>query len=163
MKIYIENYPLEKISKKRSFLTDYLVNKKEYIQVFSQEGIFIINMNQENSIDQINVVKEEPAVVTKNYYENYHVWVDHSEIKKEKVYQIPFHHVYEPTIIFCYSLHKKSPIQLMIQAQATCKNNLLDHSESLLITDFYFEILGENNINSPMIKENLIEFLSLLN
>ena len=178
MRIYIENYDPKNItnimlSKK---LEDYFRNKKSFIEIYSDEGIYNIennkiyklkyNNNNENIKKIINFFKEKETA-------RYNLIIDYSQIEKEECFQISTNHISRKIEIFKYSLCEKSNIELIIKGNYVNKeielesglaNHYLsnDKYKNFEIFDFYFNVKREMDINDINLRDDIIFFTDIL-
>ena len=87
MKIYIENYHPSKLIKKMENLDIYFISKQEVVEIYCDEGIYLINQNNcyKFIVSNENVVNKSLNGV--NYL------IDDSVITKINGYQIPPDHI----------------------------------------------------------------------
>ena len=142
MKIYFENYKLNKNIKKG--LDIYFIYKN--INFYSNEGIFLINNKK---IFKLNILDKK---IKKIKFNNYNLLIDESEIINEISYQLPV--TYISTVSFYYKLYKTSNIKFVIEY------SLVENDENKPI-NFYFEV-SDFEIDNLFIKEEINEFLSVL-
>ena len=155
MKIYIDNYNIKNLSKKIKSLNEYLTNKTNVIDVYSDEGIF--------SIDQKNIYKitylDKPLKKVKYTNENntFDMIIDSTETISTLANQLPYDNVILKTETRVYQLFDKSKVQLVINL--TLNKNINEYEP----TDFYFNVSDDIDINSPIFKEDINVFLFHLN
>ena len=148
MKLYIENYSIQKMKENMKNLHEYLKNTSKYLEGYSKEGIYCIKNNKMYKIKNIDSKIQKHI----NYYKKYTILVDNSNIYSELAHQINFDHILLETTLLSYSLPNNPSIKLMIEM-----------SNPDIIRDFYFEIPENSDIENKLFKEELIVFLSLLN
>ena len=142
MKIYIENYDIEKLPGCLDNLEKYLITKNKIILVYSEDGLF--------EIDQNNIYKLDILKDTTNSFIHDKKWtllIDECEIKKTHVHWLPLDHHLIKTQIARYRLikSKESTMELVI---------IFDERNKPI--DFYLE-------TSKMDTEHINVFLSMLN
>ena len=154
MRIFIQNYNLSKINSKIKQLDKYLVNTLTYYEYISLEGIFTIDKTHIHRL----IHNDSTIKIIQKYVCNFTIIVDYSKTEKIEEFQIPpdaivllFHHLH-------YSITPNSKIKLVIEKKVNENEN-----EDEVITDFYFELNEEHDINNIFIKKELNVFLSLLN
>jgi hypothetical protein len=187
-RIYIENYSPSKLSSKIviDLLDNYFMCSNTYTQLLSSSGIFHI---EHNKIYKMNPV-DKPITICKNYAGNINLLIDKSIYEKELVYsQIPYDHVSTNMVFFQYSIasgnsssssnssgkkiSKKSP-NLILVVEGTYSEKQIDLNSTsttssksetnkyhhFVPTNMYF--LAMEDINNYLMKEELVEFLSVL-
>ena len=163
MKIYVCDYQPSKLSDILPKLEKYFLRTELKYEMFSEEGIFIVN---ENKTLKMKMVKDKTENL-KKYIGDWNVWVDYSEMKYELVSQIPVDVIVQPVVSFNYEIDKGSKTKLVIEGlydastinQITKTNKYKGFSPK----DFYFLTEAKGNINDLNIKEEINEFLLLLN
>lgn len=165
MKLYIDNYNISNLYSKFNILDKYFVNKNSHLEIYSNEGVFII--------DDINLyklnIKDEDIIRIKDYYKKFTILIDNSIITKHETKQIPPKHTLLHITTFHYLTMPNSNLKLVIIGKYNnTRNQTMDldfHNKynEFIIIDFYFEILNNIDIHSPLFKEELSGFLSLFN
>jgi len=171
MKIYINHFNLDILPDLIKKLTEYHVKTEEYTLIYSLDGIYII--------DHISTIKLNPIdnniIILNNFYNDFSLIVDPSFFIVEKVVQIPSEHVTSMMKRDIFSLNKnktnpsnkKSCIKLVIEFENVSEDTLyLNKNKTendVLYKDIYFEMPNGTNIEDSLVKEEIIEFLSLLN
>lgn len=171
MKIYIENYNPSKLIKKLDSLDTYFLSKKDIVEIYSDEGIYLIDNNNcyKRIISNENVVNKSLNGV--NYI------IDETDIINTDVSQIPPDHISINITKFYFGLpnanHLKNQnqnlINLVIEGVKNMKPNYDNNYdtqnkyENFLPNNFYFEVFYKENIDVILQKEILNVFLSLLN
>lgn len=160
MKIYIKVDNLFKLSNKLSLLKKYYINSQISYEVFSQEGLFIID---KNSVFRLIHIDKE-IINFENYYNNISLIADYSYTNNLLTFQLPREHVLIPYIYLFFTLPNKSNIKLVIQTtdlsiDPTDNNFLIN----IVATDLYFESKEDIDLNNLFIKEEINVFLSHLN
>jgi hypothetical protein len=156
MKIYIDNYNITNLSKKMKGLNKYLTNKTNEIDVYSDEGIFLI--------DQQNIQKvtylDKPVKKVKYISENdtiFNMTIDSSETIITMVNQLPPDNVIMKMETQVYQTSATSKVKLVIVSLLNRQiNEYKPH-------DFYFDVSNDIDINSPIFKEDINVFLFHLN
>jgi hypothetical protein len=156
MKIYIDNYHIENLSKKMKSLNKYLTNKTNSIEVYSDEGIFVI--------DQQNIYKitylDKPIKNVKYINENgiiFDMIIDTTEKTKTIVNQLPSDNIIMKTETQIYQTDASSKTKLVVNLTL---NKLINEYKP---HDFYFDVSNDIDINSPIFKEDINVFLFHLN
>lgn len=151
MKIYIENYNIEKIYKNLASFNNYLINKTNKIDVYSDEGVF--------SIDQNNIYRitylDKPTKKVK-YSENINMIIDLSETKTTIVNQIPVNYTILNTLTQNYQINARSKIKFVIDFVLTKNMEYKPYN-------FYFDVSDDIDINGVIFKEDINVFLFHLN
>lgn len=151
MRIYIVNTDINKILNKMKTLNAFK-ETNNYIQLYSDDGIFRINQND-------NTIKKHIYVdnITKNIkLDNIKIIIDKSEIKYlNDISQIPYCYHKKNIKEENYKLSKRSKLTLTVV--------YIDNFDSVF--DFYFSFDDVVNINSItddniIFKEDLLTFLS---
>ena len=152
MKIYSKNICLQKLHKKMKILEKYLCDTKQKLTVYSIDGIFQID---ENNIRKMIILSDNSQ---KTFFFGNELLIDKTKIKYEKTNFIPSEHEVCKFIELTYILDTKSKIKLVIEGKydETNINNFIPN-------DFYFETEIEEELQNPVIIEDLNVFLSLLN
>ena len=156
MKIYIDNYNITNLSKKMKGLNKYLTNKTNEIDVYSDEGIFLI--------DQQNIQKvtylDKPVKKVKYMNETntiFNMTIDSSETIITMVNQLPPDNLIMKTETQVYQTSTTSKVKLVI---ISLLNRQLNEYKP---HDFYFDVSNDIDINSPIFKEDINVFLFHLN
>lgn len=148
MKLYIENYNIENIFKKQKSLDQFLSNKSNIFEVYSTDGIYVV--------DQKNIYKlsilDKNIIKINNFIEKYNILIDKSEITTKNVNQIPFDNFILKAENYIYKLNNKSRIKLVL-------NLILNKTMEYIPADFYFDIPDDLDVNSPLFKQDIQEFL----
>ena len=141
MRYYIADIKVFDIEKMK-LLSSCVKKELDYIIIFSLDGIFKVDKNN-NKIQRI-LYKDKPLNPTK--IKNYDILEDLSETNYSDVSQIPIEHFSKKIREVVYMMREKALLKFIV-----IKNN--DE-----IIDFYFE--SEEQINNPLIMEDLASFLS---
>ena len=156
MKIYIDNYNIDDLPKKMKNLSKHLMNKTNTIEVYSDEGIFVI--------DQQNIYKvahlDKPIKNVKYINETntiFDMMIDSSETTSTIVNQLPPDNVIMKTETQVYQTSPTSKVKLVI---ISLLNRQLNEYKP---HDFYFDVSNDIDINSPIFKEDINVFLFHLN
>ena len=151
MKIYIDNYNNEKMTKKLGSFNKYLLNKTNVIEVYSDEGIYLVDSNNIHKITYLDKPIKKIRYSDKNDF-----IIDLSETKLTIVNQIPSDCIILKMETHNYQLNTKSKIKFVV-------NFALIKNEDYNLHNFYFDVSDDIDINSPLFKEDINVFLSLLN
>lgn len=145
MRIYFKNLELNKKYTKKC--APYLVERKEYIKVYSFQGIFIIDNKNTYRLDI-----EDGPVIDNEYNKDYDMLVDYSKIHMTRVEQVGLEEYNERIIENVYMFDKKSNRKLV-----TLENGV---SNELMYC--YLDFPDNLELDDLMLRENINEFLSLL-
>ena len=99
MKIYINNYNIDNLSKKLKGLNGYLINKKNSIEIYSDEGIYLVD---ENNI--YNITYLDRPIQKINYTDDVEMSIDLSTTNSIIVNQLPSDNIILKLIYFYYFL-----------------------------------------------------------
>ena len=154
MKIYINNFDLNSLSSIQKSLVDILVETHNYIELFTNESIY--------HIDNKNIYLLEPKdgeiSIYKNYFNDISLTVDSSYFIKSMETSINgTTHLHKKIQKNKYKLNSKSKLAFVIEMVDNFDNN------KFVPNDVYFESTEIIDIKELFIKQELIEFLSLLN
>ena len=156
MKIYIENYNIENLSKKMKGLNKYLTNKTNVIEVYSDEGIFVIDQQNIYNVDYL----DKPIKNGKYISETgtvFNMIIDTSETTRTIVNQLPPDNVIMKTETHVYEINASSKTKLVV---ISTLNKAINEYKPY---DFYFDVSNDIDINSPIFKEDINVFLFHLN
>ena len=157
MKIYINNYNMVKITKKLKNIAKYLTNKKNYIEIYTDEGVY--------SVDQHNIYKFtylDKSIQTIEYNPNiennpkFELLIDVSETKLDVVNHLPFNNLIVKMQTNTYKLKSNSKTKLIVQF-------MLEQNMEYKLYNFYFVVSDDIDINSLSFKEDINVFLFHLN
>ena len=170
MKIYIENYNPSKLIKKLDKLDTYFLCKKDIVEIYCDDGMYLID---QNNCYKLNVSNEN--VVNKSI-NGINFIIDESDVKKTDAYQIPPQHISINITKFYYGLpnannlknQNQNLINLVIEGVKNMKpnydNNYSENKyDNFLPNNFYIEVFIKENIDTILQKEIINVFLSLLN
>jgi hypothetical protein len=154
MKIYINNFNLNNLPIIQKSLDDMLAETQIYTELYTNESIY--------QIDSKNILLLEPKDgeidVYKNYFNKITLIVDNSYFKKSienSVYGNE--HLHKKIKRNIYKLNAQSKISFVIEMIDNLDNNKFSQN------DVYFECNEFVDIKELFIKQEIIEFLSLLN
>ena len=168
MKVYILNY---KINDLNSIFPKLLKLKLkstmiEGIEIYSVDGIIFIDNSNTYKLTYIDGKIQH----INNYYNNYNLAIDYSTIKKENITQITPEHLAFNVKIYTFKKSDNSKIKLVIKCESNTnseanKKDIVKDKKLVneTISDFYFEIPDGIELNDILFKEELNEFLSMLN
>ena len=154
MKIYINNFNLEILNDIEELFKEHLVNSETYIQLYTNEGIYQIENKNIYFID----VCDKDIKIVENYYNDFTIVVDPSIINRRICSSIygETHLNFQLTRKY-FKLNKSSNISLIFKYSSD------DEGKKLKPIDIYFECDKDADVNDTFIKNELIEFLSVLN
>ena len=152
MNIYINNFDLNILNILMNNINYLIKDIENYIELFTDSGIYQIN---NKSIYLLEPIDKEISKHN-NYYKNLSLIVDPSYFKKQLTYCVNGNNHFSIQIKReLYKLNSNTKIKLVIES------TLIDNEYKP--NDIYFECENEISINDLFIKQELIEFLSLLN
>jgi hypothetical protein len=156
MKIYIDNYNIDDLPKKMKTLSKHLTNKTNAIEVYSDEGIFVID---EQNIRKVAYL-DKP--IKRGQYINetgrvFDLLMDHSETTMTLVNQLPTDNVILKIETQIYQITANSKTKLVI------KSTLNKVTNEYNPCDFYFELPNDIDISNPIFTEDINVFLFHLN
>jgi len=154
MKIYINNLNLNILKDIQDALQKEFISCENYIHLYTNEGIFIIEKNIIYSLDPVDI----DVKIYERYFHDFTLIVDPSYFKKTTTTTINGNrHLSTSIKKNFYKINKQSKLQLVIESIEQI--NTGDYIPS----DIYFELDGSHDINELFIKQEIIEFLSVLN
>jgi len=169
MKIYINHFNLLILNNILKYIDKYLIKSEEYIQLYSPDGIFVIDENNTLKLKPV----DHDVIVLNNFYNEFTLIVDPSFFIVEKVIQMPteFISVRMKRDTFASNTNKtQGVIQLVIESEINTQteNGFSFLNKNIFENEFkpkdiYFELPNGTNIDNILVKEELIVFLSLLN
>jgi hypothetical protein len=153
MKIYINNFNINNLSNVQTILADILIETHLYTELYTNESIY--------HIDYKNITLLEPIdgeiTINKNYFNDISLVVDNSYFKKIAETSVNGNmHLHKKIKKNVYKFNSKSKLSFVIET--------IDNLDNIFIpNDIYFECNEIIDIKELFIKQELIEFLSLLN
>jgi hypothetical protein len=151
MKIYINNYNIDNLSKKLKGLNEYLINKTNSIEIYSDEGIYLVD---ENNI--YNITYLDRPVQKINYTDDVEMCIDLSTTNSIIVNQLPSDNIILKLATYTYKLCPRSKVKLIV-------NFTLNKNMEYKPYNFYFDVSDDIDINGPIFKEDINVFLFHLN
>ena len=152
MKIYINNLNLNILNELSNNFKSLLIDKKQYIILYTEEGIYEINNKLIYRLEQI----DRDIKQYENFYNEFTLIIDPSFFNKHiETSIIGTKHISNQIVKYIYKLNKKSDLNLIIEYNS--------NDSKMIENDIYFELNKEIDIDEIFIKKELIEFLSLLN
>jgi hypothetical protein len=155
MKIYIDNYGIEKLKNKMKGLNKYLTNKTNLIEVYSDEGIFVID--QQNIYNVTYLDKPIKKVKYINNNTSFDIILDTTETTKTIVNHLPQDNIIIKIETQIYQINANSKTKLVVNSRLNKQVN------EYKPYDFYFDVSNDIDINSPIFKEDINVFLFHLN
>ena len=166
MKIYINHFNLNILPELKKKFHEYKVKTEEYMQIYSSDGIYIVDHSETLKLNPV----DHDIVVLSDFYKNYTLIVDPSFFIVEKSGQIPPHHISSTMQRDVFVLYPQNKVKLVIESEIKTESNdafsLLNKSSTenaFQYKDVYFEMPNGTNIKDALVKQEIIEFLSLLN
>jgi hypothetical protein len=156
MKIYIENYNIENLSKKMKGLNKYLTNKTNVIEVYSDEGIFVIDQQNIYKVDYLDKPIKNGKYIS-DTGAVFNMMIDTTETTKAIMNQLPPDNVIMKTETQVYQINATSKTKLVV---ISTLNKAINEYKPY---DFYFDVSNDIDINSPIFKEDINVFLFHLN
>ena len=151
MKIYINNYNIDNLSKKLKGLNGYLINKTNSIEIYSDEGIYLVD---ENNI--YNITYLDRPIQKINYTDDVEMSIDLSTTNSIIVNQLPSDNIILKLATYTYKICPRSKVKLII-------NFTLNKNMEYKPYNFYFDVSDDIDINGPIFKEDINVFLFHLN
>jgi hypothetical protein len=181
MKLYIENCAIQNVSfEKISKMENVFTQHKQLIEIYSENGNFII---QNNQLYKTTIEEEMNIKHIKNYYNKFNLLIDNSCVEKQEYYCFPQNHIVLNLCESTYSLNKKSLLKLVVLFKHVDNLSLIggtinsikqpsnNHSSTHVPTnkythyspiDFYFTLPNNVDINTSEIKEEINKFMLVL-
>jgi hypothetical protein len=162
MKLYINNLNLDILPNIMKSFEDFSFKTETYIQVYSSDGIYKIDNSDITKL----VSNDIDIKIIENYYNDFSIIVDPSYFTSEASYQIDTDHISIPIKKNIFKMNKNSSIMLAIECEIKQDHNFFkkNNTENAIVpTDMYFELPNNTDINNILVKNEIIEFLSLLN
>jgi hypothetical protein len=153
MKIFINNYNLNKLTKKINLLNTYSHGTKTNIEIISEDGIYYID---NNNFYKINIISDS---LNKLKNDTFELLLDKSTYNRENVHQLPLEHIVLNITTFYYVINPKSKIKLVIEGKY--EENI--NNNHFIPTNFYFEVPNEKNNFEILDNDDLNVFFSILN
>ena len=151
MKIYINNYNIDNLSKKLKGLNEYLINKTNSIEIYSDEGIYLVD---ENNI--YNITYLDRPIEKINYTDEIEMSIDLSTTNSIIVNQLPSDNTILKLATYTYKICPRSKVKLIV-------NFTLNKNMEYKPYNFYFDVSDDIDINGPIFKEDINVFLFHLN
>lgn len=152
MKIYINNFNIDVLKDISELFKEYSINTETYIILYTNEGIYQIEDNKIYLLDSCDM----DIKIFNNYYDKFTLILDPSFF--HKCYSSSIHgetHLSFHIVKKYYKIDKLSNVSLIIE--------YLLNNDKLIPHDIYFESDKDINMNDIFVKNEINEFLSLLN
>ena len=176
MKVYVLNYDLNKISNAVSELLKLKTTSAEGVEIYSIDGNYLIDNNNTYKL----LYTDKGIIKLQNYYEQLDLVIDKSVITREITSQLPSKHLAIPVKTFVFKKDPQSKIKLVIIGNNSFNNINNNNSINMnmntpfmekkfnkdlqvIISDFYMDVPDDIDLNNIFIKEEISEFLSMLN
>lgn len=154
MKIYIDNFNINKIPYLQKLLSDLLTSTYTYTEIFTNESIYHVD----NKTIFLLEPKDGEISIYLKYFNDITLIVDESYFQKSiETCVNGNHHLQKKIKKETYKLNPQSKISLVIETAHDFENN------NYLPNDVYFESNENIDIKELFNKQEIIEFLSLLN
>ena len=149
MKLVVEN--IDPVTLQREKWESYLLHVSKQIEIYSEEGMYIVNGKHVKQIKQVrpSQIHKKTIVLQNNHAVS--LLIDNTELVEEPCFQIPLQHISLETTTFCYGEDKKSPVKLFVKA--------LCRDKDIVPIEFYFVCRQGLDIDDPSIQETLVLFL----
>ena len=154
MRIYINNINLDALNSIQKSLTDLLTETKEYVEVYTNESMYQIDGKHITLLEP----KDGGIIIHENYYENMTLIVDNSYFQKTNETSVyGTNHLHKQIRKYVYKFNPKSKIRFVIETTP------ISHDNKFAVSDSYFECYDQVDIKEIFIRQEINEFLSLLN
>ena len=151
MKIYINNYNIDNLSKKLKGLNKYLISKTNSIEIYSDEGIYLVDEN-----NMYNITYLDRSIQKINYTDDIEMSIDLSTTNSIIVNQLPSDNIIVKLATYIYKICPRSKVNLIV-------NFTLTKNMEYKPYNFYFDVSDDIDINGPIFKEDINVFLFHLN
>ena len=151
MKIYINNYNIDNLSKKLKGLNKYLISKTNSIEIYSDEGIYLVDEN-----NMYNITYLDRPIQKINYTDDIEMSIDLSTTNSIIVNQLPSDNIIVKLATYIYKICPRSKVNLIV-------NFTLTKNMEYKPYNFYFDVSDDIDINGPIFKEDINVFLFHLN
>ncbi len=149
MRVYIENYAIQNVGPKLHLLHKYFVSSLETIEIYSPEGLFVID---ENKIYKLNNITDVPLNRLETQYKNIYLIIDHSHYNKEEVHQVPFHHIKQNITALTYYISPE--LHLIVECKHTNPDKFSHFSKNsydhFIPHSMYFTNYQKDKINGVL-------------
>ena len=149
MRVYLENYAIQNLGAKLHLLHKYYVSMLETIEIYSPEGVFVID---ENKIYKLNNITDVPLNRIETPHKNIYLIIDQSHYIKEEVHQIPFQHIKHNITALTYYIHPE--VQLIVECKHTSPEKFSHFSKNnydhFIPHSMYFTNYHKDKINGVL-------------
>lgn len=152
MKIYIHPLAIDDISALQTQFTDILRSTITYTEVYTTEGFYRVDSRNVYRLEPV----DQPIAVHPSYHGQTTLIVDPSTFKRtlERAICGTEHCVQEIQKQY-FRLNAKSKMSFVLE--------FMRRAEEWVVSDIYFESDDPVNVQELFVKQEIIEFLSLLN
>jgi hypothetical protein len=159
MRVYINKLNLAVLDDIQETLSNNLIKKEQFLQVVTDEGFYYVDNNKVQSL----IPRDGEIDVLQNYLNDFTLIVDYSYFEKQNTNCIPgSKHSQQKITKYIYRLnHSNNKIYFIIE-NADIVSYHLGIVNSGRRKDCYFESNEKIDINELFLKQEIIEFLSLL-
>lgn len=164
MKIYIDEYDINKLVTCFDAIDKYYKNTIINTMILSEQGIFTVDNTVDNTEVNSLIINDVP-IQRFIVLDKFKLIIDNSITEKKKVYGLPNQHVAIIRTLLYYSVDNNDNIKFVVEGDGTYLCNALPKQKytDFKPSDFYFQVSNDIDIQSILINDSLIEFLSLLN
>jgi hypothetical protein len=153
MRIYINNLNLEYVPNIQKELVKLLAETVIYIEIYTDEGIYYVDTK---SIYRLETNDSDIAIHEK-FFKNMTLIVDHSFFEKKQDTNVYGNNIIEKKIKKqIYKLNSNSKLNFVIEMVENLEKKYIPN-------DVYFESKIPIDIKELFVKQEIIEFLSMLN
>ena len=143
MKIFVANIELNQLFSQFQSQTKYLIQSKKQWEIYSKEGMFVVD---HTDIYQLHVSNEKQEEFQ---HEGNTLLIDYSQLTREKVTRLPSDHIHHFIQYDSYALELKSKVKLILKT--------MEADNKRYPLDAYFEIEDPTvDPKSPWILDLLI-------
>jgi hypothetical protein len=151
MRIFVANIELNQLFSQMQSQTKYLIQSKKQWEIYSKEGMFVVD---HSDLYQLHISNEKQEEFQ---HEGYSLLIDYSQVTREKVTRLPSDHIHHFIQYDTYALEPKSKVKLVLKT--------MEANNKRYPLDVYFEIEDSSvDPKSPWILDdilNLFQFFHL--
>jgi len=144
MKVYIDNYNIAEVLNKKNNFDKYYEKSYNRIDIFSSEGMFVID---KTSMYKLNNIIDKPLKTADKFYKDMSLIIDDSSYNKSEVFQLPVNHIHINTVSFIYTINNNKTKMVIEGTYDTTYTLVNDKYKGFTPTDIYFTDFGINEIN----------------
>ena len=144
MKVYLENYNINEILIKKNNFDKYYEKTYDRIDIFSPEGMFVID---KNSMCKLTDIIDKPIKTIYKFYNDISLIIDESTYNKSEVFQIPVNHIHVNTVSFIYKINNNKTKMVIEGSYCNNRNDVIDKYEGFTPSNLYFTDCDINEIN----------------